>query len=215
MEWFDNLFKDSTDTDYLINPKTEAGLISRISTMFNITLVLSFCFTHLLYYMRDRFLPQSFVDLSNYFKNGIYFDRYQHLIDQGGLAFADRFFIAYGIVLTINIVFLIINLPLCYILLKRNMIPLKRVTKKIKWRFVGHIFVVLFFVYYLWTDGDGLNQTGLFRANERYIIMMLFNFGAGLPGISLFIILPIMKFLLSAYDAWRTKTFREVFFSHT
>ena len=215
IKWVIRIHKNSREDDYLINPKTEAVLIKKMSILgFSIWGILT-CILFPLYYARDTILPQFFFDLAHHLKYETFFDRYQYLIEQGGLAFADRFFIAYGLVLTINVVFLIINLPLCYILLRRNMIPLKRATKKIKWRFVGHIFVVLFFVCYLWTVGNGLNQTGFFRANERYIIMMLFNFGAGLPGISLFIILPIMKVLLSAYDAWRTKTFREVFFSHT
>ena len=215
IKWMNWTHKNINGEDYVLNPKTKVVLLKKNAILaYSIWAILT-CIIFPLYYMRDALLPQFFFDLAHHLKYETFFDRYQYLIEQGGLAFADRFFIAYGLVLTINIVFLIINLPLCYILLRRNMIPLKRATKKIKWRFVGHIFVVLFFVCYLWTVGNGLNQTGFFRANERYIIMMLFNFGAGLPGISLFIILPIMKFLLSAYDAWRTKTFREVFFSHT
>lgn len=212
IKWVIRVHKNSREDDYLINPKTEAVLIKKMSILgFSIWGILT-CILFPLYYMRDTILPQFFFDLAHHLKYETFFDRYQHLIDQGGLAFADRFFIAYGLVLTTNVATLITILPFGYILVRRNMHPLKRATKKMKWRFVAHIFIVLFFVYYLWTDGDGLNQTGFFRANERYIVMMLFNIGAGLPCISLFINLAIMKVLLSAYDAWRTKTFREVFF---
>ena len=213
MEWFDNLFKDSTDTDYLINPKTEAGLISRISTMFNITLVLSFCFTHLLYYMRDRFLPQSFVDLSNYFKNGIYFDRYQHLIDQGGLAFADRFFIAYGLILATNVFVLMTFMPIVCVIVRREMKPVRHVSKIMKRYWALHILAVILLAYGVLSMGGYTDQTGVFRAEDSYITLMLLVMGTLAPSSFIFVFFSLIKSVYVAHDAWRDGIFREVFFS--
>ena len=213
IKWMNLGHKDVNGEDYLVNPKTEIILLKKNAMLaYSISVILT-CIIFPLYLVPDKLLPQFFFGLVHHIKYETFFERYLHLIDQGGIAFADRFFIAYGLVLTTNVVVLIIIIPVCYILLRRNMVPLKRATKKIKWCFVRNILILLAYVFYIWNHGYSLNQLGFFRANERYIIIMLVVGGTALPGINLFFITAIMKFFLTAYDTWRDGTFREVFLS--
>jgi len=215
VRWIDNLFKDSRDEDALINPKTEADLIKKLSYLARTSMVILPLITFTLYVMQDRVLPHFLFEWANTIKHQIFFDRYLHLIEQGGLAFADQFFIAYVIVLATHIISFSIFLVPGSFLIRYKMKPVKRITKLMKKRILLFLLASIFMFYAIWTQGQGLDQRGFFRANESAIIGMLIFVGVMQPLFTTALLFPVMKFIFVAYDSWRDGIFREVFFSQT
>ena len=92
MEWLHKIARETTDDDHLLNPTTEAELKKKTEFLACTVSVISMFVIIPLYYMRGQLMPQFAFDLTDWIKYEIFFDRYQFLIEQGGLAFADRFF---------------------------------------------------------------------------------------------------------------------------
>ena len=175
--------------------------------------VVSIFFILSLYHLRDQLLPDSFEVLLHHLKYKTFFDRYLHLIEQGGLAFADRFFIAYTIIIAAHVVILCIYLPIGVFFVRRDMKPVKKVTKTLKTCILIYLLGLLFITWSLWSLGSGLNQIGRFRANDSFIGFMNFGLGPVTIPMLLMMTLAMTKMIFVAYDSWRAGTFREVFLS--
>lgn len=211
MEWIEKMKRESTDDDHLLNPTTEAGLIKKISFLIGSSYVVLPIFTCSLYYVRERFMPQFFYTFADTLKYEIFFDRYIHLIEQGGLAFADRFFIAYTVVIAACAGAFLIYIPIASFFVRREMKPIKLVNKGMRMRILLGFLVLFISASFIWFQGAGLNQYGRFRADDSYILIMLIPVATFTTGFCLLIIVTITKPIFVAYDAWRDGTFREVF----
>lgn len=215
IRWLDNLKRETTEKDYVFNPKTEARLTKKITNLASAAGIVSFCITFPLYYMRDLLLPQFALNLADKIKYEVFFDRYLYLIDQGGLAFADRFFIAYALILAANSLTLPICIPIgCYVV-RRDMKPINRVTTTMKKYVFLYAIILIMHALVILIMGTGADQTGFFRAHDSYTFVMLIIGGIGMPYTVIWGSLMIMKIVYVAYDAWRDGTFREVFLSKT
>ena len=213
MGWFYNLFKDSTDDDFILNPTTEASLIKKITILIVSSHAVFPILTSSLYYMRDRFLPEFSYAFADTLKYQIFFDRYLYLIKQGGVEFADRFFIAYTVFIAAHAIVFCIYIPIGSFFVRRDMKPIKQFTKGMKMRVLMCFFALFLSALFIWLQGIGLNQYGRFRANDSYILIMLIPFSALTGGFCLIATLPMAKTIFVAHDTWRDGTFREVFFS--
>ena len=192
--------------------KENPALFEKSTSLAHASLVIFPVIMFPLYYMRDHILPHFFFDLADKLKYEIFFDCYLYLIKQGGVELADRFFIAYGLILAANAIVFIPVFTFGWIFVRRVMTPIKRFNKPMKWSFLVSI-IYLLIVYITLTLGDCFYQIGLHRANDGTIFYLL-AFGSIMPSTAFIYLVP-MKFIFVAYDSWRDGTFREVFFSKT
>ena len=213
MIWFNKTYYEIIKNEHLKWRKENPALFEKTTFLFHASLVGFPAIMFPLYYARDQILPHFFFDLADKLKYDIFFDRYLYLIKQGGVEFADRFFIAYAIILVANAIVFIPVFTFGWIFVRRVMTPIKRFNKVMKWVFLASIILLILMANFILTLGDGLNQTGLYRANDWNIFHAL-AVGSMMPGFT-FAYLASMKFIFVAYDSWRDGTFREVFFSKT
>ena len=214
-----SLIKKLRDKEYKeehwFSHSEEAILKKKIVRLSHITLLVNACIIFPLYYMRDSILPRFLFELADKLKMELFFDRYLHLIEQGGVGFADRFFIAYAIVFFANALALFIATPIGCFIVRRNMVPVKQVTRLMNIRLlIGLLFIAVIAVHVLGM-GNSLNQLGFYRADDHYIGVMLIIAGICQPHLNMLVALVMAKVFFVAYDSWRDGTFREVFFSQT
>ena len=213
MIWFNKTYYEIIKNEHLKWRKENPALFEKIIFPVYASLVGFPVIMFPLYYARDQILPHFFFDLADKLKYDIFFDRYLYLIKQGGVEFADRFFIAYAIILVANAIVFIPVFTFGWIFVRRVMTPIKRFNKLMKWGFLAGIIVLILTVHVTLTLGDGLNHIGLYRANDSTLFHLLLV-GSISPSTAFAYLVP-MKFIFVAYDTWRDGTFREVFFSHT
>ena len=164
-----------------------------------------------LFYMRDRFLPPFLEDFAYRLKMDIFNDRYLHLIEQGGIGFADRFFIAYAIILSANAaVIVVFTLPMA-IIVRRYMVPAKRINKKMIKYFLFFLLFAAFVNIYLYLGGALLNQSGRFRADDSIFTIMLPVNGIVLPSLQILFLAVNFKMIFTLYDAWRDHNLKGIF----
>ena len=214
-----SLIKKLRDKEYKeehwLSHSEEAVLKKKISHLSHITGLVLTCVIFPLYYLRDSILPQFLFELADKLKMGLFFDRYLHLIEQGGVGFADRFFIAYAIVFFANALALFIATPIGCFIVRRNMVPVKQVTRLMNIRLYLALLFIAVLAAHVLGMGNSLNQLGFYRADDHYIGVMLIVAGICQPHINMNVALIMAKVFFVAYDTWRDGTFREVFFSHT
>ena len=211
MIWFNKTYYEIIKNEHLKWRKENPALFEKTIFLFHASLVGFPAIMFPLYYARDQILPHFFFDLADKLKYDIFFDRYLYLIKQGGVEFADRFFIAYAIILVANAIVFIPVFTFGWIFVRRVMTPIKRFNKVMKWVFLAGIIYLILTVYFTLTLGDGLNHIGLYRANDSTLFHLLLV-GSMMPSTAFFYLVP-MKFIFAAYDSWHDGTFREVFFS--
>ena len=207
----DKITNHSIFKEHMISPNENPLLYNKIKFMAHTWAVIFPVIMFPLYYMRDHLLPQFFFDLADKLKYEIFFDRYLYLIKQGGVEFSDRFFIAYAIILVANAIVFIPVFTVGWIFVRREMTPIKRVTKQMKWHFLATIIFLSLMVHFTLFLGDNLDHTGLYRAKDINIFHLLVA-GSLMPSTA-FVYLASMKFIFVAYDSLRAGTFREVFLS--
>ena len=211
MIWFNKTYYEIIKNEHLKWRKENPALFEKIIFPVYASLVGFPVIMFPLYYARDQILPHFFFDLADKLKYDIFFDRYLYLIKQGGVEFADRFFIAYAIILVANAIVFVPVFTLGWIFVRRVMTPIKRFNKLMYRYFLASIIVLILTVHVTLTLGDTLDHTGLYRVNDSTLFHLL-AVGSILPSTAFAYLVP-MKFIFAAYDSWRDGTFREVFFS--
>ena len=211
MKWFNIETYRSIRNEHLMWHKENPALFKKASFLYHSSMVIFPIIMLLLYYMRDQILPKFLFDLSDTLKYEIFFDRYLYLIKHGGVEFSDRFFIAYAILVTANAIVFIPVFTFGWIFVRRSMTPVERIAKRMKMSLLSSMIILMATALYILIFGDGLNQIGYYRANDRTLFHLLFV-GSILPSTA-FLHLISMKFIFVAYDSWRDGTFREVVLS--
>ena len=164
-----------------------------------------------LFFWQEVFLPPFFVDLAYWLKMEVFFERYLNLIREGGLAFADRLFIAQAIILTINIILVPPYTIAMAILVRRYMAPIKHITKDMKWQL---IFVIMGFgliIDFCIGFGSGLNQYGFHRAVDGWVSIYYPIAAILAPPTTTAMSAVIFKWIYVLFDGWREGRLRALF----
>ena len=164
-----------------------------------------------LFFWQEVFLPPFFVELAYWLKMEVFFERYLNLIREGGLAFADRLFIAQAIILTINIILVPPYTIAMAILVRRYMAPIKHITKDMKCQL---IFVIMGFgliIDFCIGFGSGLNQYGFHRAVDGWVSIYYPIAAILAPPTTTAMSAVIFKWIYVLFDGWREGRLRALF----
>ena len=153
----------------IIHPKREPELVRFIERIIWTSYPILSVIALPLFFWQEVFLPAFFVELAYWLKMEVFFERYLHLIREGGLAFADRLFIAQAITLTINVILVPPYTIAMAILVRRYMAPIRHITKGMKWQLMAVIFLTALCADFCIGFGRGLNQYGFHRAVDGWV----------------------------------------------
>ena len=195
----------------ILHPKREPELVRLteriIWTSFGVLSVIALP----LFFWQEVFLPPFFVELAYWLKMEVFFERYLHLIREGGLPFADRLFIAQAIILTINVILVPPYTITAAILVRRYMAPISHITKDMKWQL---IFVIMGFgliTNFCIGFGRGLNQYGFHRAVDGWVSISYLIAAILAPPLTTAMSAIIFKWIYVLFDGWREGRLRALF----
>lgn len=164
-----------------------------------------------LFFWQEVFLPPFFVELAYWLKMEVFFERYLHLIREGGLAFADRLFIAYAIVVTIVSISVLPSTIVCAIVVKKYMVPIKRATKPMWNKFILFSLGTYILSHGYFLFGEGLDDTGLSQATDWYLNFTYPVLVILLPGLFFVSLANVFIWIYVLFDGWREGRLRALF----
>ena len=164
-----------------------------------------------LFFWQEVFLPPFFVELAYWLKMEVFFERYLHLIREGGLAFADRLFIAQAIILTINVILVPPYTIAMAILVRRYMAPIRHITKGMKWQLMAVILGFGLIAYITIGFGRGLDQNGFHRAVDGWVSIYYPIAAILAPPTTTALSAVIFKWIYVLFDGWREGRLRALF----
>ena len=195
----------------IIHPKREPELVRLMERIIWTSYAILSVIALPLFFWQEVFLPPFFVELAYWLKMEVFFERYLHLIREGGLAFADRLFIAQAIILTINVILVPPYTIAMAILVRRYMAPIRHITKDMKWQLIAALIGFGLIAYINIGFGSGLNQYGFHRAVDGWV-SIYYPIAAILgPPIVILTLATIFKWIYVLFDGWREGRLRALF----